>query len=265
MSLVAVTKMHGTQNDFVISDQRKAHTIEDPAAFARQICDRRTGIGADGLLVLEPSTVADARMRIFNADGTEAEMCGNGLRCAVRYLCELGEGKQFRIETIAGVLPADVLETGAAYMVRARVGIPVFETRSLPFPNAAYVVVGNPHVVIFERDLDSRDLTATARQLQPSPAFPDGINVHVAVCVDEHRIDARHYERGAGLTYACGTGAVACAAAAMRLGMAKTPVEVHVPGGVLEIEWDGEHEAFLTGPAVRVFDASVESLDATPA
>jgi diaminopimelate epimerase len=263
MSLVAVTKMHGTFNDFVVLDQRPP-TIDDLSQFARRICDRRGGVGADGLIVLLDSAIADARMRIINADGSEAEMCGNGMRCAIRYLSECGEGDRFRIETLAGIVGAEVVEKGETYEIRLELGTPVFEPRPLTQKNAAFVLVGNPHVVLFERSLDAIDLVSVAEELQGSPAFPEGTNVHVAVPLDRGRIDVRHWERGVGLTYACGTGSVACAAAAMRLGFADDSVEVRVPGGRLRVEWDGVHQAYLTGPAVRVFDAQVRAVDAVP-
>lgn len=255
MSGVAVTKMHGAYNDFAVIDHRNTSEALNLPELARTICDRRGGVGGDGLIVIESSGIADARMRIFNADGSEAEMCGNGLRCAVRFLSEAGEGNRFRVETASGVLPAEVLSRGDVYEVRAQIGAPRIEPRALPFASAAYVEVGNPHVVIFERSLDALDLPQAAQKLQQ--LFPGGINVHVAVPVDSHRLDARHWERGVGLTRACGTGSAACAAAAIRLGLAESPVSVHVPGGVLTVEWDGEGEAFLTGPAVRVFDATI--------
>lgn len=249
MSPVAVSKMHGTLNDFVILDQR-TQQVDDLVAFARYVCDRRGGIGADGLIVLLPSDRADARMRIINADGGEAEMCGNGMRCAVRYLSERGEGENFDIETLAGIIGAQVLEKGDVYRVRLKLGVPRFEDRTLPLFDAAFVWVGNPHVVIFERSLDDIDLVAVGRHMSD-------VNVHAAVVADRQRLDVRHHERGVGLTNACGTGAVACAAAAIARGLADSPVDVHVPGGVLQVEWDGGGEAFLTGPAVRVFDAQL--------
>lgn len=255
MTGVAVTKMHGAYNDFAVVDWRKNPETPDPGTWARDVCDRRGGIGCDGLIVIDSSNIADARMRIFNADGSEAEMCGNGLRCAVRFLSEDGAGDSVRIETASGVLAAEVTSRGEPYEVRAQVGTPRFETRTLPFANAAYAIVGNPHVVIFERSLDAIDLAQAAQRLQSS--FPGGVNVHVAVSVDRHRVDARHWERGVGLTRACGTGSAACAATAIRLGLAESPVFVHVPGGVLTVEWDGTGEAYLTGPAVRVFDAII--------
>lgn len=256
MSSVAVTKLHGTFNDFVVIDQRE-RTIDDLSGFAKRVCDRRGGVGADGLVALFPSKIADARMRIINADGSEAEMCGNGMRCAIRYLSERGEGDRFRIETLAGIIVADVLEKGDAYTIRLNVGVPSFEERRLPFPMAMFVSMGNPHVVIFEQALDAIDLVATGEAMKD-------VNVHVVVPIDRHRIDVRHYERGVGLTYACGTGAVSAAAASIKLGLADSPVDVYVPGGRLRVEWDGAHEAYLTGPAVRVFDAQVEDARAIP-
>ena len=138
---VAVTKMHGAFNDFAVIDRRNATETFDSQTLARRICDRRDGIGCDGLILIEPSKDADARMRIFNADGSEAEMCGNGLRCAARFLSEAGEGDRLRIETAAGVLSAEIVSAGETYSVRTQLGTPRFEPRALPFANAAYVVV----------------------------------------------------------------------------------------------------------------------------
>lgn len=254
MPVGAVTKMHGTFNDFVILDDR-ANAIAGFEDLARALCDRRGGIGADGLIVISRSAIADARMRIFNADGSEAEMCGNGMRCAVRFLSELGEGDAFRMETGAGIIVANVLEKGDAYTVRLNVGVPVIETKALPVADAMFVIVGNPHVVIFLDSIDGYDLVSAGREM---PQY----NVHVAAVRDRSQIDARPYERGVGLTQACGTGAVACAAAAIHSGLCDSPVRVHVPGGVLTVEWDGANEAFLTGPAVRVFDAELANIHA---
>lgn len=251
MSSVAVTKMHGTFNDFVILDQRRSQ-IGDLFAFAKNVCDRRGGIGADGVIALFPSAIADVRMRVVNADGSEAEMCGNGARCAARFLADAGAGRHFRFETLAGIVVADVFESGD---VRLNMGVPRFEQRALPFADSQFVSMGNPHVVIFARDLDDVDVEALGR------ANPD-VNVHVAVVVDRGHMRVRHYERGAGLTHSCGTGAVACAAAAMRRGAVDSQVDVNVPGGHVSVEWDGRNEAYLTGPAVRIFDTVVGELHA---
>lgn len=249
MSPVAVTKMHGTLNDFIVLDQR-TQAIHDLAEFARAVCDRRAGIGADGVIALLSSERAYARMRIINADGSEAEMCGNGMRCAVRFLSERGEGNRFRIETLAGIINAEVLAKGKVYRVRLDMGVPQFPERDVPFNDASYVSLGNPHAVVFVDALDGFDLPAAAR------AMPE-TNVHAVAIDDRRHISVRHYERGVGFTQACGTGAVACAAAAMQRGLIDTPVSVRVPGGTLEVDWDGEGSARLTGPAVRVFDAHI--------
>jgi diaminopimelate epimerase len=169
-------------------------------------------------------------------------------------LADRGEGSHFRFETLAGIIAADVLARGE---IRLNMGVPRFEQRTLPFPDAEFVSMGNPHVVIFAKALADVDIEAAGR------ANPD-VNVHVAVVIDDHRMRVRHYERGAGLTFSCGTGAVACAAAAMRRRAVKAPVDVNVPGGHVVVEWDGEHEAFLTGPAVHVFDATVDQARAVP-
>lgn len=257
MSPVAVTKLHGAFNDFVLVDARVA-ALPDPAGFARRVCDRRGGVGADGVLLVHPSQIADARMQIINADGSEAEMCGNGMRCLIRYLSENGEGDRFRIETPGGIIGAEVIEKGETYEIRLNVGTPEFRERNLPFRDADFVIVGNPHVAIFAREADEIDVVQAGKRM------PD-VNVHAVVPRGAHRLDVRHFERGAGETYACGTGAVSCAVAAIRRGIAQSPVDVHVPGGVLRVEWDGSGEAYLTGPAVRVFEAQVEDARAVPA
>ncbi len=244
--------MHGARNDFIVADARR-QSIPDPSALAVRLCDRRSGIGADGLLLVEPSDVAHVRMRVVNADGSEAEMCGNGIRCLARYLDEAGEGATLRIETDAGVIETCVLEREPEYRVRVAMGTPRFETRALDIGDAHFVSLGNPHVVLLRRS-DDIDLVATALELQRSPALPEGANVHVAVVEGDRALRVRHWERGVGLTQACGTGAVASAATAIRLGLVRSPVDVKVPGGELVVEWDGEGEAHLTGPAERVFE-----------
>ncbi|HLI96559.1 MAG TPA: diaminopimelate epimerase [Candidatus Baltobacteraceae bacterium] len=251
MSAVAVTKMHGTFNDFIILDQRPP-SVANIFAFAKGACDRRGGIGADGLIVLLESDRADVRMRIINADGSEAEMCGNGARCAARFLADRGEGRRVRFETLAGIIAADVFDDGS---VRLTMGVPRFENQPLPFADASFVSMGNPHVVIFAGSLDDVDIEALGI------ANPD-VNVHVAVVIDRSHMRVRHFERGVGITYSCGTGAVASAAAAMKRGLVDSHVDVNVPGGHVIVEWDGEHEAFLTGPTARVFDATFEEVHA---
>jgi diaminopimelate epimerase len=248
--------MHGARNDFAIVDCR-VEPLE-LSAVSRWVCDRRTGVGADGLIALEPSDIADVRMRTFNADGTEAEMCGNGVRCAARWLHEAGEGDGIAFETEAGIVRTQVVAREPEYLVRVEIGTPVVEAIPLPMlAGAEYVTVGNPHVVIFRPDVEGVDLDAVAERVQHNARFRNGINVHLAAALGEKSIAVRHWERGVGLTPACGTGAVACAAVAIERGFAGSPVEVFVPGGRLVVEWSGEGGASLIGPAVRVFDAEV--------
>jgi diaminopimelate epimerase len=258
MMRVPLTKMHGAHNDFVILDRRSA-PLRDLSGFARWVCDRHAGVGADGLIALEPSMRADVRMLTINADGTHAEMCGNGVRCAARWLDENGHSGPIAFETGGGVVRAEVVAREPEYLVRVAMGRP----RLRPIALAAleegwFVDLGNPHVVGFVGDVDGVDLLSLAARIQAEPAFPSGTNVHVAASQGRRALRVRHWERGVGLTMACGTGAVACAAVALERGAADSPVEVLVPGGRLVVEWDGSGDAYLTGPATRVFTTEVD-------
>lgn len=253
---VHVIKMHGARNDFILVDARTEPLLDKPV-FARAFCDRRGGVGADGLLIVEPSQTASVRMQILNADGSEAEMCGNGIRCVARYLDEAGEGDALAIETAAGTIRTNVVERTPTYLVRVAMGVPRPEPKPLGLEAAYFVSLGNPHVVLLRQALDELDLVETALALQQVPQLPEGTNVHAAVIEGQNSVRARHWERGVGLTQACGTGAVACAVTAIGLGLVRSPVNVHVPGGRLLVEWDGNGEAYLTGPAQRVFETSV--------
>ena len=255
--LMHVTKMHGARNDFIVVDLRKVPQL-DLAVFAVWACDRRAGIGADGVIALESSGIADVRMRTINADGSEAEMCGNGVRCAARWLDEAGEGDRIAFDTEAGIVRTEIVERGAEYSVRVAMGEPVIGAIALSVSGATFVDVGNPHVVLFRADVGAVDLERTAEELQSEPALTYGANVHVVESGRHNSLRVRHWERGVGLTQACGTGAVASAAAAIERSMTASPVEVFVPGGRLVVEWNGEGEAYLIGPAVRVFDTEVD-------
>jgi len=252
MSGIAVTKMHGARNDFIVLDRRARDPI-DLAAFARTWCDRHTGVGADGVLAIEDSDRAAARMRVINANGSFAQMCGNGIRCVARLLDEAGDGDELEIETDAGIIQTRVIAREPEYLVRVMMGVPGFEPRALPIDDAIFVDMGNPHVVAVRETGDPFDLAKVGAAFQRESVCPGGANVH-HVIVDAGVLRVRHYERGAGLTMACGTGAVASAAVAIRRGLLRSPVEVLVPGGRLLVEWDGVGAAYLTGPAVRVFD-----------
>ncbi|MGA8099659.1 MAG: diaminopimelate epimerase [Candidatus Cybelea sp.] len=252
-----VTKMHGARNDFVVVDGR-ATPLRDVTSFARWACDRRAGIGADGVILLETSQRAAVRMRTINADGSEAEMCGNGIRCAARWLDESGEGDSIAFETDAGIVRTEIVAREPEYLVRVAMGRPRIASGT-PFsiPPATFVDLGNPHVVIFESNVDAFDLNGLASGYQNDPAFPNGANVHLAALLRNGSLRVLHWERGVGLTQACGTGAVACAAVAVNKKLAASPVEVFVPGGRLVVEFDESGAAHLIGPAVRVFDTEV--------
>jgi diaminopimelate epimerase len=248
-----VAKMHGARNDFVIVDQRRGGRV-DLARFAKWACDRRAGIGADGVIAIESSNVAGARMRTINADGSEAEMCGNGVRCAARWLDEAGEGADVTFETEAGLISTEIVSRGAEYAVRVAMGCPAIT----PLSDGWFVDLGNPHVVLVRSSIDDVDLESTAEEIQKDWRFTNGTNVHLAALQGRSSMRVAHWERGVGLTMACGTGAVACAAVAIASGTATSPIEVFVPGGRLVVEWDGTGNAYLTGPAVRVFDTKVD-------
>ncbi|HET9030666.1 MAG TPA: diaminopimelate epimerase [Candidatus Aquilonibacter sp.] len=254
---VAATKMHGALNDFVVIDTRADGIAVEPE-LARRLCDRHAGVGADGVLLIGESARADAFMRVLNADGSEAEMCGNGIRCVARYLDERGEGAQRRIETLAGIYETAVESRGDTYRIRVAMGTPRLIERSLPFGDATLVDTGNPHVVLFRDRIDDIDVHSLGEELQSNALFPDGTNVHVAHVQSANEMMVKHYERGAGLTMACGTGAVACVVAARARGQAGTSVVVHVPGGDLRIDVDERGFAQMTGPAVSVFETSID-------
>lgn len=252
-------KMHGLGNDFVIIDARET-PVEMNAARAHAIADRRTGIGFDQLILLEPSRIADVKMRIFNADGSEVEACGNATRC-VALLLE----RPATIETLAGLLHTIPDEAGASVTL----GEPAFDwelipiampidTRAMPvaweeLANPAAVNVGNPHVIFFVEDCDAVDLETLGPLIENDPLFPERINVNVASLVGENHLRLRVWERGVGLTRACGTGACATAVAAIRARHVTSPVRVSLPGGDLTIEWAPGAPIRMTGPATYVY------------
>ena len=252
---VDIVKTNGTGNDFVLVDQRRS-PLDDPAAFAVRVCDRTHGIGADGVLLVDAADGADARMRIINADGSEAEMCGNGMRCVGRYLDEQGGLQLGVVATLAGPIGVRIVARDpyrvAVEMGEPRIGAPheVAGFRAIP------VDLGNPHVVIRIADADAFDLAVLGPRIETDARYPHGTNVHVVAYADGHwRV--RHWERGAGATQACGTGAVAVAATLIAAGDAQSPVTLHVPGGPLEVAWAPGSRATLTGDAVREFDRTL--------
>ncbi len=252
---VAIVKTSGTGNEFVLVDERLA-PLADAAAFAVRVCDRVHGLGADGVLLVEPSERFDARMRIVNADGSEAEMCGNGMRCVARYLDERDGRSTATVETLAGPIGTRILSR-APYRVAVEMGEPrVGEPHLVAGFRAVPVDLGNPHAVVRVDDVSRVQLDADGPRIERDARYPHGTNVHfVARDGDVWRV--RHWERGAGATQACGTGAVAVAAVLIAAGEATSPVALHVPGGILEVLWEPGTRATLVGDAVWEFERIV--------
>ncbi|MET1754760.1 diaminopimelate epimerase [Novosphingobium sp. RD2P27] len=257
---IAFIKMHGLGNDFVVLDGRTRPLPKIDATSAAALADRHTGIGCDQLVLLEPSASADFRMRIFNPDGSEVEACGNATR-AVGLL----HGAAARIETLAGVISSAPSGGGIAVeMGKPRFGwneIPLayaMDTHAMPVAweelDAPIAVnVGNPHAIFFVPDTDAVDLARLGPEIEHDSLFPERINVNVATATARDAIRLRVWERGAGLTRACGTGACATAIGAMRRGLVDRKVTVRLPGGALRIEWREDGEIVMTGPATESF------------
>ena len=271
-------KMHGTGNDFILAAVDSDASVDWPD-LAKRMCDRHFGVGADGLILVLPSEVADRKMRIFNADGSESEMCGNGIRCFVKYALDDGRLEasdgRITIETGAGILRAEATfnADGRVETVRVGMGRPVFHpadlgasldaeppVTALPLEAAGdwltltLVSMGNPHVVAFLDGAPAEyDLHRVGPAVEHHPLFANRTNFEVVRVLDRERIEMRVWERGVGETLACGTGACAAVVASRLHGQVGDHVTVDVPGGTLLIEWDGISEVFLTGPAELVF------------
>ena len=248
------TKMHGLGNDYVYVDCFHEETPTDPSALSVAVAKRRTGIGSDGLILIEPSTVADARMRIYNADGSRAKMCGNGIRCVGRYLYDHGIVKkhQMEIETDSGIKYLSVPDTGD---IRVDMGKSVVsEDITVNGYPITPVSVGNPHAVImFSEQVSDAVFYKDGPLLEKHEVFPGGVNVEFCVLKEDGSIDVRVWERGSGETAACGTGACAVFAAYHAKGLVGNSAKVFLPGGPLLIEADKTGEIYMTGPAVTAF------------
>jgi diaminopimelate epimerase len=260
-------KMHGAGNDFVLVDGRDGRET-DGAQLAHAMSDRHFGAGADGLLVVRPSTAADYRMDMWNPDGSVSEMCGNGIRCFARYLLDgpAAGRESVAIETGAGVLTVTARRQG---WLQASLGQPVLDGPAIPVlseqnpvlelalpdlgVSVTCVSMGNPHAVQFVPDVDAVDLAAIGPKVEHHPLFPNRINFHVCQVVSREELRMRSWERGAGLTLACGTGAGATMVAARLRGLVEEVARIQVPGGELELTWDGAGEVLMSGPAEYVY------------
>ncbi len=269
------TKMHGCGNDYVYVDCINGKVPRDPAALSRVISDRHFGVGSDGLILICPSETADARMRMFNADGSEAEMCGNGLRCVAKFVHDHGivRKPKLAIETGRGVLKVDLeIRSGKVERARIDMGAPILQASDIPTtlpgdpPKDAPLTIdgatlkftcvsmGNPHAVTFVPEITDQLVQVVGPKVEKHPAFPRRTNVEFIKVNRPDDATMRVWERGSGETLACGTGACASAVAGILTGRLARRATIHLLGGDLELEWsESDNRVFLTGPAVEVF------------
>ena len=275
-----ITKMHGLGNDFIVFFDEG--TIElDVTDMAQRLCDRHTGIGADGLVIVMPSEVADVRMRIINSDGSEAEMCGNGIRCFAKYAYDrkIITKDIFTVETLAGIMTPEIIaEDGVAKLVKVNMGKPTFTASAIPMAveaekvidytidvdGTSYVVssvlLGVPHTEVFVEDVTTVPLTALGPKIEKHPLFPKGTNVNFVQVVDENTVKVRTWERGAGATLACGTGSCSSAVMAHEKGLTGRSIDVELYLCTLHIDYDEEGTVYMTGPAAEVFTLDLENV-----
>lgn len=269
------TKMHGLGNDYVYVETFTQPAPRDPEALARAVSDRHFGVGSDGLILIMPSERADARMRMFNADGSEGEMCGNGVRCVAKYIHDhdLARKDRVTVETGRGVLTLDLtVSNGEAQLVRVDMGAPILKAAEIPtlLPGdppidapmevegktfaVTAVSMGNPHAVIFVDDVANFPLERLGPLFETHSMFPRRVNVHFAQVIAPGEVRMRTWERGSGVTMACGTGACAVCVAGVLTRRTDRKILAHLPGGDLELEWpDASASVFMTGPATEVF------------
>ena len=269
------TKMHGIGNDFIVLNAIE-NTVDNPGALAKKLCSRRFSIGADGLILICESDAADAKMRIFNSDGSEAEMCGNGIRCAAKYIYDCGIVKKdaFTIDTLDGVKPVSlVIEGGKAVSATINMGRPCFDPVKIPVDAASNEVdveidglrlhffcvnMGVPHAVTFSAMPERRDFLRLGEILEKHPLFPAKTNVEFCRADDRKNVTVLVWERGAGETLACGTGSCSVLAAGHTLGLIERRANIHLPGGTLLDNWAEDGNIYMTGPAESVFEGEIE-------
>ncbi|MHB8899432.1 MAG: diaminopimelate epimerase [Thermoguttaceae bacterium] len=268
------TKMHGAGNDYVYVDCFHETVPADLADTARRISDRHFGVGGDGLVLICPSDTADARMRMFNADGSEAEMCGNAVRCVAKYVYEHGIAPKdsLRIETGAGVLTLELtVESGRVDRVQVDMGRPILEGERIPTTWSGSEVVdqpllvegrefrvtcvsmGNPHCVTYVEALSDELVLGVGPRIEPDPHFPRRVNVEFVEVLSPREIRMRVWERGSGETLACGTGASAACVAGVLSGRGERQITAHLTGGDLQLNWAENGHLYMTGPATEVF------------
>jgi diaminopimelate epimerase len=274
-SRMKFTKMHGIGNDYIYVNGFEER-LDNPAEVARAVSDRHFGIGSDGLILILPSSHADFRMRMFNADGSEAQMCGNGIRCLAKYVYDRGMTQKttIQVETLAGVLELQLFASnGVVEKVRVKMGEPRLERAQIPMQGPSgqvlreplvvdgtrfeitAVSMGNPHCVVFVDDPQMFDVTSWGPRFEHHPAFPEGVNTEFVQVLDAQTFSMRVWERGSGETLACGTGASAVAVACHLTGRTGRRMTGHLRGGSLELEWnETDNQVYMTGLAVEVFN-----------
>lgn len=274
------TKMHGIGNDYVYVNCFE-ETVENPAAVARFVSDRHLGIGSDGLILIRPSVQADCAMEMYNLDGSQGAMCGNGIRCVAKYVYDYGVVKKtdLSVETKAGIKYLHLtVENDKVSQVQVNMGVPILEAGRIPIISnnekvldepievegreyrMTGVSMGNPHAVVFlEEDLRELDIEHIGPAFENHPRFPDRVNTEFVRVMDRSTVEMRVWERGSGETMACGTGACAVAVASILNGFTADEVTVKLLGGDLKIRWDRDTDmVYMTGPAARVFDGEIE-------
>ena len=274
------TKMQGAGNDYVYVNCF-VEQVEDPAAVAVKVSNRNFGIGSDGLILIMPSEIADVRMRMFNSDGSESEMCGNGIRCVAKYAYDHGivDKKEISAETGAGILTLQLVTgaDGKVEKVRVNMGPPRLTRAEIPMLgnpeqrvvseplnilhstfNITCASMGNPHCVIFVDDVESFQVEKYGPLIENHEFFPRRTNVEFVQVLSRTEVRQRTWERGAGETLACGTGSSAVTAACVLNGLTEKKILNHLSGGDLEMEWGGDGNIYMTGPAVEVFSGEIE-------
>ena len=272
------TKMHGIGNDYVYVNCFE-ESVKNPAEVSKFVSDRHFGIGSDGLILISPSAIADFRMNIYNADGSQAEMCGNGIRCVAKYVYDYGltDKTEISVETLAGIKYLRLqVENGKVASVEVNMGAPILEPKEIPVAveespvvnvpvevkgkiyHMTCVSMGNPHAIIFMNNVKDLDIAAIGPYFENHTVFPKRTNTEFVEVLDRNTVNMRVWERGSDETLACGTGACATTVSCILNDKTENEVTVHLLGGDLKIRWDREaNQVYMTGPATVVFDGEI--------
>ena len=273
------TKMHGIGNDYVYVNCFK-ETVENPSEVAIKVSDRHFGIGSDGLILIKPSEVADGKMEMYNADGSQGAMCGNGIRCVAKYMYDYGitDKTSISVETKSGIKYLDLtLKDGKVDTVKVNMGAPILKASEIPVLSEKEQVIdepitvdgkewkitcvsmGNPHAITYIDDVKHLEIEKIGPKFENHESFPDRVNTEFVHVIDRDTVEMRVWERGSGETYACGTGACAVAVSSILNGLTEDEVTVKLLGGDLKIFWDREeNRVYMTGSATKVFDGEID-------